>query len=47
MCDFGYNFLQLHFSLPRVRCIVELYWGKVDLTIKDEDITNFISSNLN
>ena len=33
-------FLQLYFSFPRVR-------GKVDLTKKDKDITNYISYNLN
>ena len=36
MCKFGFNFLQLYFSSPRVR-------GKVDLTKKDKYKTNFIS----
>ena len=34
MCKFGFNFLQLYFSLPRVQGKVEMYRGKV------EDITN-------
>ena len=43
MCKLGFNFLQLYYSLPRVRGKVKLYRGKVDLTKKDKEITSFIS----
>ena len=47
MCKIGFNFLQLYFSLSRVREKVEFYRGKVDLTKRDKDITNyFISKSL-
>ena len=46
-CKFGFIFLQLYCSLPRVGGKVKLYcaFGKVDLikTVKDTCITNFIS----
>ena len=43
MHTFGFDFLQLHFSLPRVRGEVKLYRGKVDYTQEDKHITNCIS----
>ena len=43
MCEFEYIFLQLYFSLARVRGKVKLYLDKVNLTKIDKDITNFIS----
>ena len=46
MCKPGFNFLQLYFSLPRVRDKLKLYRGKVDQTKKSNNKFCFLNSKL-
>ena len=43
MYKFEFNFFKIIYQLPRVWGKVKLYRGKLDLSKKDKDITNFIS----
>ena len=43
MCKFRYNFLQLYFSLPRVRGKSGIVTGQSGFNKKDKDIRNYIS----